>query len=220
MLFAAVIIWKREIALKLLALVFAVIIISGNVGKSLLDTRDPVTVFEFFTDPMILLFGAGCLISAVRSRWEINMGLSASHLIPVIVVFASLIGAFLFIQALSQSETLYPLSLGQELILWSTAALVVAILSRREVMPTSISTRFLVLLGNASYSIYLSHSIAIRYASRLIGGLREYHPVELSLMLFAISIIFGIVVHLAIEIPFLRLMKPRDVSIIAVSSLS
>ena len=68
-------------------------------------------------------------------------------------------------------------------------------------------SRFLILLGDASYSVYLVHYTALSATAKLIYPLWIRHPVPMvipfAVMAFA-ALGFGIAVHLLIEQPLLR----------------
>ena len=157
-LFAFVLLWRRRFALMLLAAIFCAILLIGHLHKSILDTGDPATAFEFLTDPVISLFAVGCFISVARSHWRTEIGVSVAHHMPIIASLVIFAGATLGVLALVRSDTIFPLSFTQRLILWLAAALLLAVCSRRELVPTDAVNRLLLLLGNASYSIYLSHA--------------------------------------------------------------
>lgn len=73
--------------------------------------------------------------------------------------------------------------------------------------------RWLVWLGNASYSIYLIHNVGITLAHSLLN--RWYPrgqsalPVPLQVLPVLVGIVAGIVFHLVAEAPLLRLMQRR-----------
>jgi exopolysaccharide production protein ExoZ len=71
--------------------------------------------------------------------------------------------------------------------------------------------RFLIFLGDASYSIYLVHYTALSASAKIVYRTWLHHPVPMAVPFAAMALTalgFGIVVHLLVEKPLLRLL-PR-----------
>ena len=73
----------------------------------------------------------------------------------------------------------------------------------------------LTLIGNASYVIYLTHFTVLSLLAKIFihVGAREMLPIWLCyLLLPALTIAFGILIHLAIEQPLLRLLNRKHIN--------
>jgi exopolysaccharide production protein ExoZ len=71
--------------------------------------------------------------------------------------------------------------------------------------------KFLIFLGDASYSIYLVHYIALSASAKIVYRTLLHHPVPMAVPFTVMAITalgFGIAVHLFVEKPLLRLL-PR-----------
>jgi peptidoglycan/LPS O-acetylase OafA/YrhL len=80
--------------------------------------------------------------------------------------------------------------------------------------------RFLIFLGDASYSVYLIHYTALSVAAKIFYRLWLRYPVPMAVPFAAMTFLalgFGIAVHLLIEQPLLRLI-PRSLKKRAKSS--
>lgn len=80
--------------------------------------------------------------------------------------------------------------------------------------------RWMVLMGDASYSIYLIHNPLVSLTSRLVGRLHGFASWGLGLLVgVAASVVVGVLYHLFIEKPLIRLFRqqfnrlPRKASI-------
>ncbi len=70
----------------------------------------------------------------------------------------------------------------------------------------------LVMLGGASYSIYLVHVVVILIAQQALLVLGRYVPLQLELTFVAVvvaAVAVGIVFSQMVEQPLLRLLRPR-----------
>ena len=102
----------------------------------------------------------------------------------------------------------YPLTFGlaSTLVVIGAAGLDLAERSRR--VPG-----WLLYIGNASYSIYLFHSLALSLAIRSVEKLVAAHRLGVNvagLLLCVVAVAAGCVVHSAVEQPLLRALRPRS----------
>jgi exopolysaccharide production protein ExoZ len=73
---------------------------------------------------------------------------------------------------------------------------------------TDITSRSLLLIGDASYAIYLTHTIAMIWAPSLAAaGLPPADTSTAAMLVVGICIVIGVVVHLAIEKPIGRRLR-------------
>jgi peptidoglycan/LPS O-acetylase OafA/YrhL len=101
---------------------------------------------------------------------------------------------------------------GHPLFCLATAVVILACLSPTNVVARFFSRRGLVVLGRFSYSVYLWHQPAYNWISRL-----DWLPWwERTVLGISASLVLGVLSHLAIEQPVLRLRNRR----LAVSATS
>jgi hypothetical protein len=69
---------------------------------------------------------------------------------------------------------------------------------------------WMVLIGDASYSIYLIHDPLVSLTSRLVGRLRGFASWELGMFVGVVSsVVVGVLYHLFIEKPLIRLFRQQ-----------
>jgi exopolysaccharide production protein ExoZ len=138
--------------------------------------------FYYYTNPMILLFGAGVALANVYCN-----GVRVNKLVSLILITVS----FLWVLALSLHDhndnwRWRVLLLGPPAIMLFIGAVMTAPI-------TLLSWKLLQELGDASYSIYITHWIFIV----LLPSPFHFAPLFMAL-------IFGMGLHYAVERPFLR----------------
>lgn len=70
--------------------------------------------------------------------------------------------------------------------------------------------RWMVLMGDASYSIYLTHNPLVSLICRLVGRLHSFASWGLGMFVGVLaSLFFGVLYHLFIEKPLIRLLRHR-----------
>jgi exopolysaccharide production protein ExoZ len=150
-----------------------------------------------WTDPVILLFGAGILASVAHPHLTLP-GWFAGLALPL-----GCLAAIALVITLSLAPT-YPPSIGAHVLAWlaCTAIVLLAALAR---LRQSALTRLIELLGNASYSTYLCHNIVINPVYKLVSGTTGDH-LAVVIMVVAANIV-GIVLYFMIETPLTRLLR-------------
>ena len=122
------------------------------------------TILTFYTDPIVCEFALGLLVGAVFTA-KVNVRPS--------VAWSALIVGFLLIVA---ADALFDLREVQRSLKWGIpAGLIVfgsVMLERERSIPTS---RLLLAIGNASYSIYLTHFMTLALLARTVAGTRNAH---------------------------------------------
>jgi peptidoglycan/LPS O-acetylase OafA/YrhL len=170
------------------------LVLAGAFIKPLDAAYDPFTVAAFITDPIILLFGAGCVIAFVRRRLdriELSHGLMAAVLLLGAAASLFVAGGFA-----------YPMNFYARapFMLLAVAAVAACAFSRDRL---SRLRRILSLLGDASYSVYLFHLFCLNalffLASRLPGFSHAAWLYVIAAILAANAA--GLVVHVLVEKP-------------------
>jgi exopolysaccharide production protein ExoZ len=147
---------------------------------------------RFYTSFQLLEFAAGMLLGVAFQRWSLR-GLWL------------LLPAGLLAVCFSDH---FPFDRAEVLLLASTATVLGALsLDRSFSLPP---IPILKLLGDASYSIYLTHLFALSFGYHLFGRIPlAGWPQFLAFMAFALvfSSAVGIAVHLVVELPVVRLLR-------------
>jgi exopolysaccharide production protein ExoZ len=154
-----------------------------------------------YTSPLLLEFAAGCAIGKLYEKQ-----LLPSYSIGRLVL---LVGA----AALISSVWNFPETLLQRAILWGipSALIVFGALSMEDVV-RKIPSRILLLLGNASYSIYLSHIILLLMFNLAIQRMKLFEDMRILVAMYlivgsTIAVIGGVLVHKLVEQPILRRIR-------------
>jgi exopolysaccharide production protein ExoZ len=158
-------------------------------------SSDPV-LFRI-TSPLLLEFCAGMAIAYARQR---RLVLSAAGALMAL----GLALAFLMLISSSHHET-WP----RIVYFGIPAALIVlglvSIEDRLAYRPAAV----LLTLGDASYSIYLSHDIVLKLLAVGLPGLALLHPVMAFTVVFTTAIVAGVVCYRRIERPLLHGLRDR-----------
>jgi len=144
------------------------------------------------------LLGAGCGVLFLRGKFDRRW---ASTLIPVSLL------AFVAVM-LASPHIPYPL-LHNGLLPPAFAALIIG-LAMRPAFMSWLEWKPLVLLGNASYSLYLLHSFVLSVYFMPMGKLKPYGP-EGTAIGYLLPIVIAIFVYLLIEEPARRKLRPKPI---------
>jgi exopolysaccharide production protein ExoZ len=152
-LFALVLPFRRSIAVPLLVGILLLLVTIG------LFVPSSAAQFKFWTQAIILEFGAGMIVAQ----------LALQGFKPQRSVAYALIAAALIYFALAPS--LLPASLHDRAILFGipSAALVVASLSFNDLDYSGFIGRWLIKLGDSSYALYIMHPFALRGLAVVAG---------------------------------------------------
>ncbi len=153
---------------------------------------------SFIASPYNLLFFFGIIVGCTYTR--------VSARFPAALVLAGLAG-FLTVGLTEQYVTLWPL--GLRTVAYGVSAMVViaGLVHGQIAVP-----RAAVLLGDASYAVYLVHLPAMNMAAILLsklGWAGLVSPAVLLTGLVTVSVVAGMVLHVAIERPILILIARR-----------
>lgn len=167
------------------------------VGPAVLP-RGPLTAF--YTSSIVLDFGLGMLIGLMsrRAPHVVNLSVQASALIIALISFAV-------------SMVLPSVFPGMPLVLACgvPAAFVVGSAVLLERWGLSIKSALWLLLGNASYSIYLSHPFATQLIGKILAPAKTFGLVNLSIIAIALiaSSVVGVGSYFVLERPMLHLSR-------------
>jgi exopolysaccharide production protein ExoZ len=154
-----------------------------------------------YTSPLLLEFAAGCMIGKLYEKQLLPSGVAGATIV--------LIGAGI----LALTVWYFPENLHQRTILWGIpSALVVFGTLSLEKLARRKPSRILLLLGDASYSIYLSHIIILLMFNVVIQRLGIFSDFEALLATYlvaggAVALIAGMIVYELVERPVLRVMR-------------
>ena len=199
LVFAACLVLPRKFAVPACVAALLAVVAAGSVAHGL--PHRPSNMFEFWTNPIILLFPAGMLIASIKER-EGPVRNSAMLFAPVLV---TLIGTMFLLKVTS------PLPQIWHLITWIVCMVYVAataLLGRDAAKDTPIN-RSLIILGDASYSTYLTHPFVLLAMS----GLRvsdELGSVATFVLCMLLSHVGGWLCYRHIERRLMRFFKQRS----------
>jgi peptidoglycan/LPS O-acetylase OafA/YrhL len=152
-------------------------------------------LLDFYISPLHLLFGLGMIVSEAVKRVSWRGGPIAS------VGFVTLAACCVYANLVLSAAAVFPIVFG---VCSALTVFGLMLIEKRKAISTP---RFLLFLGDASYSIYLVHFTVIEIGVRLVYRLWRIHPVPgiiPFLVLFAISLTGGILAYLYVETPLLR----------------
>lgn len=198
LLFSITFLFKPKISL-VLAFVWVAAIAARSLGY--LGTPTPTSVINLFTEARNLEFLLGCLAAWIVSlkRIPIRMG-QQMVVFGVILLGISWANAHLDFRWMSKAEVLQ-FGLPFFLIVCGSAAI-----DLKKTINIGLTSRLAIFLGDASYSIYLTHFIVIVVVSAVMK--RMDLP---SLLIFIVSVgaalALGLISYVLIENPLMRTLK-------------
>lgn len=204
LLFAAALRWLREIQLPWALALWAAAVI---VGQSILMPTRTQPWLHMIVSPLLLEFIMGCGVALYVDR--------CSRTVAIISLALGVGGCVAGTFALMALGVPFPLGWGRVLIYGTAAALVVAGIVGLERRGGCWIPRPIVGLGDASYSLYLSHVPVIAVAGLLLRRLLvspspAMHVVALA-GTFAMAVAGGVVSFRLIERPLLHLLRNQPI---------
>jgi len=155
----------------------------------------------FYLSPLHLLFAIGVF----TSLW-----LRRNHTISTSIYFA-LVGTLLFFIAAMEENYIKSLPGNfRSLVYGSSSALAIVGFVGLERQGKLWIPNICRLVGDASYAIYLTHSIVLSFIAKIFiyFGFKESFPIAISFLFLALlAIYFGLLIHLFVEKPILKLCK-------------
>jgi peptidoglycan/LPS O-acetylase OafA/YrhL len=175
----------------LVALFLALVAVNPLIGVDWVQLK-------FWSDPIILEFLFGVGLAALFRRGIVLSGRAA-----IVAILAGAIGLFIAPLWPVAGSALRPLTEGVP-----AALLVAAAASLSGGTPSPIG-RLLVLGGDASYALYLSHPFSINLVVLVWQKLHLAAPWWFALSAIAAALLVSVAVHLALERPLTRWLHRR-----------
>lgn len=179
---------------------------------SLLRDIFKVPFIYFVGNPIILEFLFGVIIALLWNRGQLKHPKTGVLSIVIVVFYLIFLLNYGYGNISEAHYTLdTSLSLTRVRLFGVPAALFTICLLQLEHKLQVLPLKLIVLIGDASYSIYLSHSMIIRVIETLL--INNYNQlIRLNgdiwvIMLLTISILIGIFIHKAIELPLLKSLR-------------
>jgi len=195
---------SRGIGLNIAA--FLLIVLCGTFITPLSAIEDPITTAAFLTNPIILLFLSGVIIGFLLRKYKlppyvtINITFQGALVASIGLFFAA--GCLFYFLGLN-----YPMNTYSRMLFWPIAICIVAICTRAEFRESKINS-VIVLLGDASYSVYLSHAIVLWAMWRAIGDYITQHNFVLYLVAgLGMANISGLLLYMAVERPLTKRLR-------------
>lgn len=197
LLFAALIyknIKSKEVYLIIMLLILVAIGVTVN---------SPLIIIQFITHPIILEFGAGALLGWLFRNKRVPNALAFTSLIISIACFVMLIQSG-YGRVSESDEVLSGRVTFSRLFYFGIPSILLVFgcvfLEAGSKLRTIWENPTLQLLGNASYSIYLVHTIVFSLLGMLYDRLGMIGPPDVLILIqLALATIFGVICHLSIE---------------------
>jgi exopolysaccharide production protein ExoZ len=182
----------------------------------LLLHNDPTELTNFYMNPIILEFVFGAVVGMLYLRWTPERKIALRLLL--LGSFSGLVllitGYYDFL-ALSGFRTAIPECI--HALLWGgSAALIVAgcvFLEKTRTTTSFLQHRFILLLGDASYSIYLFHVLVLNLIDAFYLRVGFFLPPDLAIFIHLIIAIAGsLLFYKWVEIPLLNAFKKTRTS--------
>jgi exopolysaccharide production protein ExoZ len=163
---------------------------------------DPVTPFQFWTDPIILLFALGMIVGQLEQRAH------RRHEVPCPIV-CSLALIFLCVCAFVTLGGTFPLQIAWQLLFAVVAVCTVYVCTSGSAAAAGRAEQVLETAGDASYSTYLIHPLVLMAFATAWGALPRstQHPTAFVIISILLSNLAGYFAHVLIERPFSEKMR-------------
>ena len=193
-IFAVVISINFRLRAAIASLILASIVIFGSF------LGDSSFYLGFYKDPILLEFTYGMLIA-----WLVNRGFAKQFSAPqgfVLLGVAGFVVAALYGRGEGSPE---------RFLVWGApAALIVVGNVLLELKGKTRSIKMLVLLGDSSYAIYVTHYIVLQVVFKVYMSAWPHMPLHYTLVpSFVVCILFGVGFHIAIEQPIMSFLARR-----------
>jgi exopolysaccharide production protein ExoZ len=149
---------------------------------------------KFLLNPEIMLFFMGILLAFSVIHYRESLGKYHSLILWLgIVLFTARFMTDIHIRRFfSWGIPYYVLILG------------VVLYEDRKALPKNNLISFWVLLGDASYSIYLTHVVSMWFLNPVLKGIQEISVPTYMIIITILSVLMGLTCHLMIERPIMR----------------
>ncbi len=155
-LFALILCLPTQFKARLVWIMITAVVAYQLINRLFLTNSEHLGLFDFFLSPYCLEFFAGCLLGQFFQTKRI-------HYAPPLVIGSALLVFAVYYQThvIHQSLISHQFVISRVLVFGLAAILIMAALIELEKRGRVFMKRFSLVLGGASYSIYLSHTIAI-----------------------------------------------------------
>jgi len=187
-IFAVAIVLTRHKALLATAALFALYLVGST-------HTEPDSVLHFYGRTLLLDFALGMGIAHLTQK-----KVALPHTLSWLVLAAAVVASALELRVDAHWFDEFGYGIASALILWSTISLEAAWLHKLKPLD---------LLGNASYSIYLSHSFFTPGAVILLAKLSVHSPLLLAFGATIIPCVLGCVAYKLAEEPITRYLRGR-----------
>jgi len=157
-------------------------------------------LFQFYTSPIMLEFALGMVIALVNPP-KLSASVWRYVLIALILLGLGLLIAPPFLPAAGRFNGFLSHGLPAMAMVWSALAL--------ESRGDSVGQGLLVRLGDASYSMYLTHPFVVQIFQKLLSGLVTHGLFSLLLIALSIGAVMAtaLAVHRMVEVPLTRMAR-------------
>jgi exopolysaccharide production protein ExoZ len=196
-IFAAGLLLDRRNGLMLTMVVLAALAVCGFWIRPEDDSNGPLTLMQYYSRPIILLFPVGMVLGLVEERLRFSIPFPFAIMLALLAVWF----AYCLSMPLSGSEFLmFPMIL--VVLAFGAFWVFVSLFGRStEGWAEPVAEAF----GDASYSVYLFHTFILSALIRL--HLRDAHPVLFIVAAIFGANIFGYLVYVMVERPILRKLR-------------
>ncbi len=205
-LFAAGLFLRKDRRVLFLLATLSAIVIMGAFHHRLIPRTEPVDILQFWSDPIILLFGLGATIAAFEDPVKTLPRFPARVILTIlaIIVLTFLTGTLLHAEIPIQLPWLAVFA-----IVSGACVLLCTAVSDMCVTPFS---NLMTLLGDSSYATYLFGFIVLIASSPLFHVLPKSYgsAIVIIIVLTVAANALGVAVHLMVEKPLARWLKPEQ----------
>ena len=208
--FAFLLLLPRKLVLPSLVLAFLLIVGIQLYGFFALEIYQPdnfhkgTPMYAFYLSPFCLEFLLGCFVGVYFENKRVK------NLLPIIVIgVVSFIAALYYQENFIEGTLTWGYYINQRVMLFGLVAISMLIsLIELEKRGKIFLPRFSLLLGGASYSLYLSHTIILYFMYHF--GLRDYlksiggYQVGLMVLVVLVIVAYSILHYLLIEQPLMK----------------
>jgi exopolysaccharide production protein ExoZ len=189
---------RRAGTLAIVAMLVGLVVV-GNQILPLSATAEPMTVLQYWTRPIILLFAVGIGFGVLSEELEGRFTVPAPFL-GILAVIAAWIAYSVLTPQSTMDQLRFPMVVG----VWVLCALCVAL----SVFGRSGEGRLEIAaeaFGDASYSVYLFHTFVLSALLRL--GIERFSPALFVVAALVGANVFGLLMFAFVEKPVLKLLR-------------
>ena len=201
-MFALCLLMRKRIGLTVLLGLFPILVIAGLAVRPLFPYTDPVKPLAFWTDPIILFFAYGVLIGLAEVKLSAQFEFKWP-LFGALFLFSAAAGIFWV------TGVRFPLQLGWQLAMGLFCICSVVLCTTVRQADAGRLGRLVAKAGDASFSTYLFHPLAIAGLAALDAHLPG--PLQSPLLFVLVSVVVanlvGFAIYYAVERPIARTLK-------------